>query len=90
MYGGAAVYLLGRAAFARLTVRSVPAAQLVAAGALLVLIPVARHLPAPAALGTVSAALVALIAFEWCATDRGLGGTGEYSQSPDQSEAEAA
>jgi len=48
----------------------VPAAQLVAAGALLVLIPVARHLPAPAALGTVSAALVALIAFEWRATDR--------------------
>jgi hypothetical protein len=81
------VYLLGRAAFSRLTVRSVPAAQLVAAGALLVLIPFARHLPA---LGTVSAALVALIAFEWRATDRGLGGTGEHSQSPDQSEAEAA
>jgi low temperature requirement protein LtrA len=65
LYGGAAVYLLGRAAFSRLTVGSVPAAQLVVAGALLVLIPVARQLPALAALGTVSAALLALVAFEW-------------------------
>jgi low temperature requirement protein LtrA len=65
LYGGAAVYLLGRAAFSRLTVGSVPAAQLVVAGALLALIPVARQLPALAALGTVSAALLALVAFEW-------------------------
>ncbi|MGI5206089.1 low temperature requirement protein A [Spirillospora sp. CA-108201] len=65
LYAGAAVFLLGRSAFAGLAVRSVPAAPPVVAAALLLLIPAARLLPAIAALGLVSALLLALVAFEW-------------------------
>ncbi|GGT61023.1 low temperature requirement protein A [Actinomadura citrea] len=65
LYAGAAVFLLGRAAFARLTVRAVPGVPLVVAVAFFPLIPVARLLPAIAALGLVSALLLALVAFEW-------------------------
>jgi low temperature requirement protein LtrA len=61
---GAAGYLVGRATFARLTVRTVPPAQLAVAAALLLLIPAARHLPAMAALAVVAGMLVALTAFE--------------------------
>ena len=64
LFAGAAGYLAGRAAFARLTVRTVPPAQLAAAAALLLLILVAPHLPALAALAVVTGALIALTAFE--------------------------
>lgn len=76
LYAGAAGYLVGRAAFARLTVRSVTPAQLVVAGVLLLLIPVSRHLSALAALAVVGAALIALTVFE------GRGGTGEADGEP--------
>lgn len=62
LYAGTAGYLLGRAGFARLTVRSVPSADLTAAAVLLILLPVARHLSALAALAVVSVTLIALIA----------------------------
>jgi low temperature requirement protein LtrA len=64
LYAGPAVFLLGRAAFARLTIRSAPAAPLVVAVLFVVLMPLARLLPAMAALGLVSALLLALVAFE--------------------------
>ncbi|MBK6016127.1 low temperature requirement protein A [Streptomyces sp. MBT53] len=57
---GTAVYLAGRAAFAGLTVRQVSRAQLAAAAALLVLLPVARHLPALAELAAVTVTLGAV------------------------------
>lgn len=64
LYAGAALYLLGRAAFTAITVRSVPPAQLVTAGALLLLLPLARTLPPLAALAIVTAALLVLTAIE--------------------------
>jgi low temperature requirement protein LtrA len=51
LYGGVALYLLGRVAFVRLTVGSVSVASLAAAGATLLLLPAAAGLPALAALG---------------------------------------
>ncbi|MEU8342705.1 low temperature requirement protein A [Spirillospora sp. NPDC048832] len=70
LYGGAAVFLLGRAAFARLTIRSAATAQSLLALVFLVLvflalIPVGRLLPVTAALALVSTLLLALVAFEW-------------------------
>lgn len=67
-----------------------PTAQLIVAGVLLLLIPLARHLPALAGLGTVSAALVALVAFERLATAPNMGDVGDNSESPERSEAEPA
>ncbi|MEV0908834.1 low temperature requirement protein A [Streptomyces hokutonensis] len=69
LYAGTAGYLAGRAAFTRLTVRQVPPAQPAAAAALLILLPVARYLPALAALAVVSATLIALTAFEGAARE---------------------
>ncbi|MFG1839714.1 low temperature requirement protein A [Micromonospora sp. NPDC049175] len=63
LYGGAALYLAGRLLFLRLTVgRS--AGHLVAIGIVLLLIPLARTLPALAALGLLTAFLAALVSYE--------------------------
>ncbi|MGC4811012.1 low temperature requirement protein A [Micromonospora sp. DT228] len=63
LYGGAALYLAGRLLFLRLTVgRS--AGHLVAIGLVLLLIPLARTLPALAALGLLTAFLAALVSYE--------------------------
>ena len=55
---------LGRALLVRLTVRHTRPAQLIAAGAALVLLPVARVLPALATLGLITAVLVAQVCYE--------------------------
>ncbi len=64
LFGGTALYLIGRALFLRLTVRHTPPAQLIAVGAILVLLPVARILPALGALAVLTAALVVLVCYE--------------------------
>ncbi|WP_446217367.1 low temperature requirement protein A [Micromonospora sp. IBHARD004] len=63
LYGGAALYLIGRSLFRRLSVGAAPTAHLVAAAMALVLLPVARFLPALAALGLLTAFLVTLLSF---------------------------
>jgi hypothetical protein len=50
--------------FLRLSVRSAPPSQYIAAGSALVLLPIARILPALAALGLLTAFLVALLVYE--------------------------
>jgi low temperature requirement protein LtrA len=62
--GGAVLYLTGRAMFLRITAGSVPRGQLVALGAVLLLLPTARVLPALAALGLLTALFVALVLYE--------------------------
>lgn len=64
LYGGVVLYLTGRLLFLRLAVRSAPPAQLAAAGVALLLLPAARALPALAALGLLTAFLVALVCYE--------------------------
>lgn len=64
LYGGAAAYLIGRLLFLRFTVGSIPPAQLVAIGAILVLLPASRLLTALAALGVIAALLAALAGYE--------------------------
>ncbi|CCH17169.1 low temperature requirement protein A [Micromonospora lupini] len=63
LYGGVALYLVGRFLFLRLTVSTSPA-PLVAIGILLLLAPLARFLPALAALGLLTALLIALVCYE--------------------------
>ncbi|MET8202809.1 low temperature requirement protein A [Micromonospora taraxaci] len=63
LYGGVALYLAGRFLFLRLTVRT-PPSHLVAVIVLLLLVPVARVLPALAALGLLAALLTALVGYE--------------------------
>lgn len=63
LYGGVALYLVGRFLFLRLTVSTSPA-PLVAIGILLLLVPAARLLPAVAALGLLTALLIALVCYE--------------------------
>ncbi|WFE49337.1 low temperature requirement protein A [Micromonospora sp. WMMD1155] len=63
LYGGTALYLVGRLLFLRLTVRDTPG-QLVALGLVPALMPVARILPALAALGLLAAFLAALVLHE--------------------------
>ncbi|MER7587786.1 low temperature requirement protein A [Micromonospora sp. NPDC127501] len=63
LYGGTALYLVGRLLFLWLTVRGTPG-QLVAIGVVLLLLPVARILPALAALGLLTAFLTALVLYE--------------------------
>ncbi|MEW1589585.1 low temperature requirement protein A [Micromonospora vinacea] len=63
LYGGAALYLVGRLLFLRLTVGGSPG-QLVAVGVVLVLLPVARMLPALAALGLLALFLAAVVLYE--------------------------
>jgi low temperature requirement protein LtrA len=64
LYGGTALYLVGRALFLRIATRSSPPGQLVAVGVALLLAPVARTLPALAALGLLTVFLVALVGYE--------------------------
>jgi low temperature requirement protein LtrA len=64
LYGGAALYLVGRAVFLRIATGSSPPGQLVAAGVALLLAPFARALPALAALGLLTVFLVALAGYE--------------------------
>jgi low temperature requirement protein LtrA len=64
MYGGVALYLLANVAFKYRIVRRANVHRSVAAALLLVLIPLAARIPALAALGLVTAVLVAVIAFE--------------------------
>ncbi|MEU7944785.1 low temperature requirement protein A [Micromonospora taraxaci] len=63
LYGGVALYLVGRFLFLRLTVRT-PPSQLVAVVVLLLLVPVARVLPALAALGLLAALLTTIVSYE--------------------------
>ncbi|MGW3808104.1 low temperature requirement protein A [Micromonospora sp. NPDC005113] len=64
LFGGPALYLVGRALFLQLTVRHTPLAPILAAGTILELLPVARHLPALAALALVAIILIALVCYE--------------------------
>ncbi|MGI5522346.1 low temperature requirement protein A [Micromonospora sp. CA-259024] len=63
LYGGVVLYLVGRFLFLRLTVHTSPG-QLVAAGILLLLLPVARFLPALPALGLLTTFLAVLTWYE--------------------------
>ncbi|MGW0218265.1 low temperature requirement protein A [Micromonospora chokoriensis] len=63
LYGGVALYLVGRFLFLRLTVRT-PPGHLVAVVVLLLLVPVARVLPALAALGLLAALLTTIVGYE--------------------------
>jgi hypothetical protein len=64
LYGGAILYLTGRAMFLRFAAGFIPLVQLVALGALLLLLPTARILPSLPALGLLTASLVALVFYE--------------------------
>lgn len=64
LFGGPALFLVGRALFLRHAVGRTPPAPILAAGAILALLPVARRLPALAALALVAAMLVALVFYE--------------------------
>ncbi|RAO41194.1 hypothetical protein ONO23_00149 [Micromonospora noduli] len=64
LFGGPVVYLIGRGLFLRFTVGHTPPAQLVAAGIMLALLPVARSLPALGAFGVITAVLAALVCYE--------------------------
>jgi low temperature requirement protein LtrA len=64
MYGGVALYLLANVAFKYRIVRRANVHRSLAAALLLVLIPLAAQIPALAALGLVTAVMVAVIAFE--------------------------
>jgi len=64
MYGGVALYLFANVAFKYRIVRRANVHRSVAAALLLFLIPLAARIPALAALGLVTAVMVAVIAFE--------------------------
>jgi low temperature requirement protein LtrA len=64
LYGGVVLYLAGRLLFLRFAIRSAPPAKLISAGVVLLLLPAARALPALAALGLLTAFLVALVCYE--------------------------
>ncbi|MEU7756991.1 low temperature requirement protein A [Micromonospora sp. NPDC049171] len=64
LFGGAALYLVGRAIFLGLSGQSVRLEQYVAPGLALLLLPVGRYLPGLAALGLLTAFLVALLSYE--------------------------
>lgn len=64
LYGGAVLFLLSLIFFKWYAVRSITVPRVVASIVLLALLPVAIAIPALAALGLLTAVLVALIAFE--------------------------
>nr|WP_231929901.1 low temperature requirement protein A [Micromonospora inositola] len=64
LFGGTALYLAGRATFLSLSIRSVPPGQLLAPGAVLLLLPAGRFLPGLVALGLLTAFLVVLVSNE--------------------------
>ncbi|MCG5446770.1 low temperature requirement protein A [Micromonospora sp. NIE79] len=64
LFGGTALFLAGRATFLGLSVRCVRPGQFVAPVVALPLLPVGRYLPGLAALGLLTAFLVALLSYE--------------------------
>jgi low temperature requirement protein LtrA len=64
LVGGVVLYLLGHAAFGWRTLHTVKVQRLIAAGALLLLAPVAARVPALAALGIVALVLVLTFVYE--------------------------
>jgi low temperature requirement protein LtrA len=64
LYGGVVLYLVGRILFLRSTTGHASPAQIVAAGIALLLLPVAEYLRILAALGLLTALLVALVCYE--------------------------
>jgi low temperature requirement protein LtrA len=70
LYGGAALFLVGRSLFLRFSDGAAPTAHLVAAAMAVVLLPLARFLPALAALGLLTAYLVTLLSYERLNSDR--------------------
>lgn len=71
MYGGVALYLLAHVAFSWRCYRRLKGYRLIAAAALVLLVPLAAHLPALASLGVLAAVLIALNVVE-SVTLRGL------------------
>ncbi|MEU7587949.1 low temperature requirement protein A [Micromonospora sp. NPDC049230] len=75
LFGGTALYLAGRTVFLSLTGQRVRAEQFVAPGLALLLLPVGRYLPGLAALGLLTAFLVALLSYEaWARRSATSGG----------------
>jgi low temperature requirement protein LtrA len=70
LYGGLAVYLLGRFAFLQLTTGSSQLAPLAGAGLTVLLLPVAASVPALAALGLLCAVVAAVTGFDHYARER--------------------
>ena len=70
LYGGPAVYLLGRFAFLQLTAGSSRLAPLAGAGLIVLLLPVAASVPALAALGLLCAVVAAVAGFDHYARER--------------------
>ena len=70
LYGGLAVFLLGRFTFLQLTVGSSRLAPLAGAGLIVLLLPVAASVPALAALGLLCAVVAAVTAFDHYARER--------------------
>lgn len=64
LYGGVVLYFVGRALFLWLTAQHNPPAHVIAAGAILLMLPVARFLPALVALALITATLIGLICYE--------------------------
>jgi low temperature requirement protein LtrA len=64
LYGGVALYLVGRFAFVRLSIGSVSVPSLVTAGATMLLLPAAASLPALAALGLLCILVVAVTCYD--------------------------
>jgi low temperature requirement protein LtrA len=65
LFGGTALYLASRLTFLKVTVGYSIRRQIVVVGLAILLIPVARGLPALAALGLLAAYLLAVVAYEW-------------------------
>ncbi|MER7892778.1 low temperature requirement protein A [Micromonospora sp. NPDC094482] len=65
LFGGTALYLAGRAMFLSLSLRCATPGQLLAPGAVLLLLPAGRFLPGMIALGLLTAFLVALVCYEF-------------------------
>jgi low temperature requirement protein LtrA len=64
MYGGVALYLIAHVCFRLRNIHSVNKQRVLVAGLLVVLLPVAAHLPALVAVGVLAALLIGLIAYE--------------------------
>ncbi len=69
LYGGIAIYLAGRTAIRQRAAHTRSTVQLIAVSVPLLLLPVARVIPAMAALGLITAALVGLALYENTRTD---------------------
>ncbi|MDG4797167.1 low temperature requirement protein A [Micromonospora sp. WMMD1082] len=78
LFGGAALYLAGRATFLGVALRSVPLAQLLAPVVALALVPAGRFLPGLFTLALLAAFLVVLVGYER------VSGTGPDSHTADE------